>query len=87
MRFRFENEYISIRLGLPFSSKMSRFENALESGSKRKRKHIVLTRSSHREGKCCRQLRTANRAKTVCRTVEHMNCFFIKVNNLDLLAL
>ena len=47
MRFRFENAYISMRLGLPFSSKMSRFENALESGSKRKRKHIVLTRSSH----------------------------------------
>ena len=35
MRFRFENAYISMRLGLPFSSKMSRFENVLESGSKR----------------------------------------------------
>ena len=28
----------------------------------------------------------ANRTKTVCRTVEH-KFFFIKVNNLDLLAL
>ena len=37
MRFRFENAYISMRLGFPFSSKMNRFENALESGSKRKR--------------------------------------------------
>ena len=45
----FENAYISMRLGLPFtlirwacSSKTHRFENALESGSKRKIVHIVL---------------------------------------------
>ena len=29
----------------------------------------------------------ANRTKTVCRTVEQNEFFFIKVNNLDLLAL
>ena len=29
----------------------------------------------------------ANRTKTVCRTVEQMNSFFVQVNNLDLLAL
>ena len=46
---KLENPYISMRLGLTstlirwaFSSKTHRFENALESGSKRKRIRIVL---------------------------------------------
>ena len=44
-----ENAYISMRKGLPsilipwaFSSKTHRFENALESGSKRKLLHVLL---------------------------------------------
>ena len=53
MRFSFENAYISMRLGLPstpirweFSSQTHRFENALESESKRKK-----LRSQIRTGK------------------------------------
>ena len=49
MRFCLNDAYISMRLGLlsplirlAFSSKTQRFEIALESGSKFKRKHIVL---------------------------------------------
>ena len=49
MRFRLNDTYISVRLGLlstlirlAFSSKTQRFEIALESGSKFKRVHIVL---------------------------------------------
>ena len=40
--FSFENVYISMRLGLPSALITHRFENALESGSKRKRIQIVL---------------------------------------------
>ena len=49
MRFRLNDTYISVRLGLlstlirlAFSSKTQRFQIALESGSKFKRVHIVL---------------------------------------------
>ena len=49
MLFCLNDAYISMRLGLlsplirlAFSSKTQRFEIALESGSKFKRKHIVL---------------------------------------------
>ena len=45
---------------------------------------MLKARSSHRGGRCCHKLRTVNRTKTVCRTVEHMNFFF---NHLALLAL
>ena len=79
----FWNSFCSNR-PLP-SSKNSRFQNETKCKTFVVKMSIILEVLIE-EGSAAVSC-DANRTKTVCKTVEHINSFFIKVNNLDLLAL